>query len=331
MFKGDLTFISKRLNKKPICQNTLNAIHVASSKKKIEQTKNELMKIESRNVRPISRIKVIKVQDKKLIKNRESQNYRGALRPKNWKTNEKFTLNVPVSVKDEVADDVLHTYNNLVEGNIIPFIRLLKNTLSTRSWMSLLSADEPVLQAIVEMLLPLKYRIPELCLVMDGKKQKGSGRYGFLDIFIPGKGKKNNISIELKYISLAGLMGDPTRNQFGIIELGRLDKMLEKENEKFLLNQSYLYWNKEFEQIRGTTIGEILNNGKHQLKSYMNIISKGPSIDYFSSGIFDERIRITRSNYSNKLKGFIIIVIGFRQILWRPVEEIITNYRYDKV
>ncbi|CAG8571680.1 15615_t:CDS:2, partial [Funneliformis caledonium] len=41
------------------------------------------------------------------------------------------------------------------------------------SWMSLSSADEPELQAIVESLLPLRHRVPELSLIMDGKKPKG--------------------------------------------------------------------------------------------------------------------------------------------------------------
>jgi hypothetical protein len=44
----------------------------------------------------------------------------------------------------------------------------------------------------------------------------------------------------------------------------------------------------------------------------MNIISKGKSIDYYSSGIFDKRIKITKSN-PNKLKGFVILV-GPRKI-----------------
>ena len=31
------------------------------------------------------------------------------------------------------------------------------------------------------------------------------------------------------------------------------------------------------------------------------------------------------------LKGYVILVIGFRQILWRPVKEVISNYIYNKV
>lgn len=95
---------------------------------------------------------------------------------------------------------------SLVVGNIIPFIKLRKTILSTRSRMSLSSANEAVLQAIVEILLPSRHRVPELCLVIDSKKQKGSGRFGFLDIFV----LRNNICLELKYISLIGLVRDTT-------------------------------------------------------------------------------------------------------------------------
>ncbi|UZO26270.1 uncharacterized protein OCT59_018508 [Rhizophagus irregularis] len=78
----------------------------------------------------------------------------------------------------QVVNDVLFitsAYKNLVANNILPFIELLKTFLLIRSQISLFSANEPVLQAIVENLLPLKYCIPELSLVMDGTKLKGFG------------------------------------------------------------------------------------------------------------------------------------------------------------
>ncbi|GBC11674.2 bromodomain-containing protein [Rhizophagus irregularis DAOM 181602=DAOM 197198] len=151
-------------------------------------------------------------------------------------------------VYGQVVNDallIISAYENLVADNIIPFIELLKTFLLTRSQISLSSADESVLQAIVENLLPLKYCIPELSLVMDGTKLKGFGRFGYSDIFIL-KGIGNN------------------------------------------------------------NIKEVLNNGINQLKSYMNIISKGKPIDYYSSGIFDKRIKITKSN-PNKLRGFVVL------------------------
>ncbi|GET03190.1 hypothetical protein GLOIN_2v1781474 [Rhizophagus clarus] len=216
-------------------------------------------------------------------------------------------------IYQQVINDVFpvaSAYENLVMGNIIPFIEVLKTFLLTRSQMSLASANESMLQAIVESLLPLKYRIPELSLVMDGKKPKGSGRFGYLDIFVLKGIGDNYASLELKYISLVGLIQNQN-TKYGANELENLDKILEKENEEFLLKRPYTYWSKENKKTNQTTIGEILNNGIDQLKSYINIISKGKPVDYSSSGVLDESIKITKSE-SNILKGYIILVVGFR-------------------
>ncbi|UZO06794.1 uncharacterized protein OCT59_027103 [Rhizophagus irregularis] len=211
----------------------------------------------------------------------------------------------------QVVNDALliaSAYENLIANNILPFIELLKTFLLTRSQISLSSANEPVLQAIVENLLPLKYRIPELSLVMDGTKLKGFGQFGYSDIFILKGIGNNNVSLELKYISLVGLI---KKKKFNTNDLENLDKIIEKEDEKILLKRSYEYWSKEHNETKKVTIEEVLNNGIKQLKSYMNIISKGKPNDYYSSGIFDKRIKITKSNPNNKLKGFVILVIGF--------------------
>ncbi|CAB4382174.1 unnamed protein product [Rhizophagus irregularis] len=230
-------------------------------------------------------------------------------------------------VRDDA--DIESAYESLIEGNIIPFIKTLKTFLLTRSRMSLSSTNEPVIQVIIENFLPLKYCIPELALVINGKKPKGSGRFGFSDIFVLGKTGVNNISLELKYISLIGLIENQVNN-FNANELEILDKMLEKEDEESLLKRTYVYWSKEHKKTNKTTIGEVLNNGISQLKLYMKTISKGKNINYSSSGVFDEHVKITKSD-PNKLKGFVILVIGFHRILWRPVEEIITNYTYYKI
>ncbi len=61
----------------------------------------------------------------------------------------------------------------------------------------------------------------------------------------------------------------------------------------------------------------------------MNIISKGKVINYSDLGVFDEQIRIIKSN-SNKLKGFVILVISFQRILWIS-KEITSKFKYNKV
>jgi hypothetical protein len=41
---------------------------------------------------------------------------------------------------------------------------------------------------------------------MDSKKLKGDGRFGFSDIFVLKETEDNYMCLELKYISLVGLM-----------------------------------------------------------------------------------------------------------------------------
>ncbi|PKY39707.1 hypothetical protein RhiirA4_415249 [Rhizophagus irregularis] len=233
----------------------------------------------------------------------------------------------------QVVDNALlvaSAYESLIADNIIPFIKILKTFLSSRSRMSLSSANEPVLQAIVENLLPLKYCIPELSLVINGKKQKGSGRFGYSDIFILSSEGDNNVILELKYIPLVGLINSNQKNNIGANELENLDQILEKENEESVLKRSYTYWSKEEKKTNMTTIGETLNNGLNKLNLYMETISKGKAKNYSSSGVFDERVKITKSK-PNKLKGFVILVIGFRRILWKSTNEVTTNYIYNKI
>ncbi|CAB4476816.1 unnamed protein product [Rhizophagus irregularis] len=203
----------------------------------------------------------------------------------------------------QVVDNALlvaSAYESLIADNIIPFIKILKTFLSSRSRMSLSSANEPVLQAIVENLLPLN--------------SEGD----------------NNVILELKYIPLVGLINSNQKNNFGANELENLDKILEKENEESVLKRSYTYWSKEEKKMNLTTIDETLNKGLNQLNLYMKIISKGKAINYSNSGVFDERVKITKSK-PNKLKGFVILVIGFRHILWKSANEVTTNYIYNKI
>ncbi|GBC14600.2 hypothetical protein GLOIN_2v1779809 [Rhizophagus irregularis DAOM 181602=DAOM 197198] len=169
--------------------------------------------------------------------------------------------------------------NNLVYRHVVDDALLIASAYET---------NEPVLQAIVEKLIPLKYCIPELLLVMNGKKPKGSGRFGYSDIFILSNEGNNNIILELKYISLIGLINSNQKNNFGANELENLDKILENENEESVLKRSYTYWSKNDKKTNLITIGETLNNGLNQLNSYMKTISKGKAINYSSSGVFDE-------------------------------------------
>ncbi|RGB31175.1 hypothetical protein C1646_764386 [Rhizophagus diaphanus] len=222
----------------------------------------------------------------------------------------------------KIAEDILHI--------ALAYEDLISETLLTRSRMSLTSANESVLQVTVELLLPSKYRVPELCLIMNAAMSKGNGRFGFLDIFVLGE--SYSISIELKYIPLTGLVSNINGKQtkdFNANELKELDEVLEKEDEEILLKRQYKYYDKKVNKYEQTTINELLYKGMKQLRGYIEIIAKGQA-NKDSTGVCDKQIKIINSN-PNKLIGFVIVVIGFCQIIWRSVGEKLTNYKYINI
>ncbi|PKC66702.1 hypothetical protein RhiirA1_459361, partial [Rhizophagus irregularis] len=169
----------------------------------------------------------------------------------------------------KIADDILHislAYEDLISGNIINFTKLLKEILLTRSRRSLSSANESVLQVTVELLLPSRYRVPELCLIMNTAVNKGNGKFGFLDVFILGESYAN---LELKYIPLIWLISNINGKQakdFNANELEELNKILEREDEDTLLKRQYRYYDKETNKYIYTTINDVLNDGTKQLE-----------------------------------------------------------------
>jgi hypothetical protein len=192
--------------------------------------------------------------------------------------------------------------------------------------MSLKSMDEAVLQTVVEMILPLTCRVPELRLVIDGTKAKYQGRFGFVDVFIPGgKPEKDqpmpSIVLELKYIKLIGLRNGKYghwKKNFKTIKLDELDKRLEKEDENILLKRRYMTENSKI-----TTVGNIMENGLRQLQNYINIIAKGPVKEYVDSGVLDSRVKDIKS--SGQLMGYVVMSVGTRRILVRRYGPIPTS------
>ena len=84
-----------------------------------------------------------------------------------------------------------------------------------QSLRSLFTTNEATLQSIVEMLLdPPRTRVGELCLIADGTKGRGAGRFGFADVFVMD-GSGNAVILELKDIHLAGLHSGPENRASG--------------------------------------------------------------------------------------------------------------------
>lgn len=201
---------------------------------------------------------------------------------------------------------------------------------------SIKTTNEAVLQTAVELLLDhSELRIPELQLVMDGTKQKGDGRFGFADIFllpmVTSLGRSLITILELKYITLEGLLKGKTNNWnsiFSFDEMEQLIDQLSKETDQSLLERKYVYYSKERHQPIVTTVGKILEDGMIQLKSYMDTVAKGKVKERTDSGILDRRVETDKG--SDQLKGHVIVWIGRNRYIAWSADVLVTEKMYTK-
>ncbi|GBB99758.1 hypothetical protein RclHR1_03620007 [Rhizophagus clarus] len=210
------------------------------------------------------------------------------------------------------------------------FREALMSFFKLRASYSLSFMNEAVLQAVTEMLLP-NNRIPELCLVVDGNKPKGDGRFGFVDLIF---GDLNHSIIELKYINLSGLIKAEYNNwniSLSTNELATLDKVIENEDEIILLKRKYMFWSKDKNRPKITTLDEVLLSAGEQVTKYMNVISHG-NIQNDRCGIMDSRIQVNQPpNYCGTLDSYVIMMIGFRRFLCKFIGSQNTYYSITKI
>jgi len=142
---------------------------------------------------------------------------------------------------------------NLKAGSAEEFCELLETFFSSRAVRSLSTANESVLQGIVELLLDEpSNRIPELRLVVDGSKEPGEGRFGFVDTFIPRQAIGSDqtcVVMELKNATLEGLCRGITGRSPNYEELESLRADLQMERAPpILLSRKYAYWSRPQQQ-----------------------------------------------------------------------------------
>ncbi|CAJ0835518.1 9892_t:CDS:2, partial [Entrophospora sp. SA101] len=145
-------------------------------------------------------------------------------------------------VCNDFIDDEYTGYEAMLEGNISTFLDMILNYYKAKSLREFRGYNEVAFQTAVELLLPTN---------IDSSKISGEGRFGFIDIFVNGvngNGLNSSIILELKCISLVGLLsGEEGRwiDNPGYKSLMALDAKLEKETENELLKRIYFYWCKE--------------------------------------------------------------------------------------
>ena len=152
-------------------------------------------------------------------------------------------------------------------------------------------------------------RVPELRLAMDPTKDYSNGQYGFVDMFICPRINGPCLVLELKTLTLSGLLQKSNENVSNS-ELERMQSEIDEDTESGLLKRRYSYWTAK--GIVKTTVGDMVEDAIQQLTRYMWVISIGrPSAN--NPGASDPRVR--RSEGKNVLEGYVIMSIGRRRVL----------------
>ncbi|CAG8490735.1 19064_t:CDS:2 [Cetraspora pellucida] len=96
-----------------------------------------------------------------------------------------------------------------------------------------------------------------------------------------------------------------------------------------LLERKFMFWPKE-NLPKVTTLNQILISAEEQVTRYMKVIANGP-VQNGKPGIVDSRAVIKRpSNYNGVLNCYVIMVIGFRRLVFRSVGSQSTPYSITK-
>ncbi|KAF8949039.1 hypothetical protein BGZ52_006237, partial [Haplosporangium bisporale] len=231
--------------------------------------------------------------------------------------------------QDKISALMVPAIRNLKAGRAAEFCELLETFFSSRAVRSLQTANEAVLQGIVELLLDEpSNRIPELRLVVDGSKEPGKGRFGFVGIFIPRQAtaigsEQTCVVMELKNATLEGLWKGATSRKSDYKDLESLRETLCSEDESSLLSRKYAHWSQGDGGWTTVTLEFIMEAGVKQLQRYMQTIALGKVRSYDTSGVLDSRVNIGHG--LDDLQGYVLMAIGGACVLVRPVERIETE------
>ncbi|CAG8511033.1 1016_t:CDS:2 [Gigaspora rosea] len=212
-------------------------------------------------------------------------------------------------------------YKSMLKGNILPFVDLILSYYKSKAFREFKDYNEAAFQTAIELLLPTKNRKPEVRLVVDGSKNSGAGRFGFIDIFVNGvdeDGIKSSVILELKCISLVGLLsGEKAKwaKNADYKSLKALDNKIKEETEEELLNRNYFYWCKEKKKYEQVSVGELIKNGMEQLSRYMKTVQNGGVNKYVESGIYDAKIQVMKGE--GYLGGVLVVSLGSKRVLTR--------------
>jgi len=185
----------------------------------------------------------------------------------------------------------------LLERDTKPFITILDSFFSIRATWSQVTTTEATLQVVVELLVSeTRCHVPQLAVVVNGKKEHNSGRYGFANLFIvSGLHDRHGsqyplLVLELKDIRLTSLWNGIHGRFWANLELDDLHLLhwkLKTQTEKELLTQKHIYWDGDKDRSVMETLAQTRDTVLKQVWRYLDTICMGGVLGKLDTGILD--------------------------------------------
>lgn len=204
-----------------------------------------------------------------------------------------------------------------MDGNISPLVKHLLIYHKNKSLRQFREYNEAAFQTAIELLIPVENWISEMRLVSS------KGDYSFVDVFVSGEsendGRKSNVILELKLISLVGLhsgkIGENSPIDFNT--LIELDNQMKRESEDVIFDRKYCFWDKQSKAYQITTVRKIFDGAMNQIHRYIKLLKKG----------LVSHNTATVEVGNGKLGGWVVISVGTSRIITKKVE--FQNINYD--
>jgi hypothetical protein len=209
----------------------------------------------------------------------------------------------------KTADQIDVAKDGLAAGDVGPLIVLLESFFKSMTTRAAKDVNEAGLRSILEAFWYTR-ELPfhsELRLLVNPSVKTGKGRYGFLDIIIPGSPFSS--CIELKNATLQGLwMGEGRAPLSSNLPLQILQQKLQSETIDQLLERKVKYY--DHGTLHETSIKAMKEAALSQVNGYLDVTKKGKATSKYA-GVDDPRMEAS----SHNLIGYVVICVGATRVL----------------
>ncbi|KIX00089.1 uncharacterized protein Z518_10226 [Rhinocladiella mackenziei CBS 650.93] len=228
------------------------------------------------------------------------------------------------------------SYDDFMNGNTTTFVNLLEEFFGQGHIRSFANTYESNLEMATRFLwVHRKQCVDQMHLVVDPTKTWGTGRNGFVDLFVGNAHRQypalnSVIVMELKNVSLyslwKGKQKSPSVEPNSQSNYEPLAKELRQATEDQMLNLKYSYQDKTGKWVT-QQVNDIMKAAIAQVNNYVSIISCGPG-GRGRAGVDDSRVSCGDGG-RDVLCGYVIICVGGTRAICRHTVKKNTQWSYE--